>query len=908
MGIAGICIGLIAPQISAVPPKPGTYNPETMVFYESGLPVPQDITVPAPMRARGTVRDLWHFPVIFIETPDVAHTYEVAEWAVQLFTLGTFPTGSMRDYYREISYDQFDIDGPTLGWIVADNDYEFYHQNNYGFNGGAAALAREAVEKAETQYNPDWSEFDNDNDGAVDGVVIIHMGAGGEGGSGPTQIWSHVSSFDPLNYDGVSISRYSIQPELRGGGNMETIGTICHEHGHVLGLPDLYDIAYTTELTPVGKWALMASGASAGNPYGSSPGHMTAWSRYMLGWVDTTNINSAGTYTANWVQGNQANSVYKIPIPGEGGEYFIVANRYRLSGELTFDGIPDRFASGLLIYKVDDTIGGSNTGLSAYWRVEIMDADPSSEGDLADAGYSVENGVTAFTRSTNPNSDGHYWPSGVEMSNISNFGRAMTFDVDFYPVLQLNSFDIFPLGGDRYQLDVTLENFSDILDANNIQGTLTCDAPNVEFEVGTSTFGNIAMGNGTGNNLSNPFIFRTTTPDVYMANFSIVATGTNYTSKPIVFPLPVNPARILLIDNDTKKGGPNEVEVFYQEALDLTQISYQNWDVLSEGLPPMSLLYLYDLLIWCDGVGQNTAPKDENLDLIAAYLDQGGDMLWSSHEFLYSQYGYPDSDDYVITQPGEFAYEYLHILATEQDEYIYDATGTPGGIFDGLTYQFVDVFSKDPTGVNDTYDWWPDEFITDGVAVPILQAGLHTFPPGSDPDWQEDALPENNVMINEACAMLYQGEYRLCFMSIPVHGIPTTTEAPLNRQQFLLRVFNWFGISTGTPGVDIDLNQSLFNGGDHFKLINRINNPGPPVNAQVFVVLEAYGLYFWWPTFTEEIAFETRDLPTGYDVIDTILEFDWPTGAGAGEARFWSAMTSGGQLLGNLDFCPIMWQ
>ena len=58
----------------------------------------------------------------------------------------------------------------------------------------------------------------------------------------------------------VKVDDYIIQPALSGstGNKMIEIGIFCHEFGHVLGLPDLYD---TDDSSPgIGEWGLMGSG------------------------------------------------------------------------------------------------------------------------------------------------------------------------------------------------------------------------------------------------------------------------------------------------------------------------------------------------------------------------------------------------------------------------------------------------------------------------------------------------------------------------------------------------------------------------------------------------------------------------------------------------------------------------
>ena len=61
-------------------------------------------------------------------------------------------------------------------------------------------------------------------------------------------IWSHQwEMIEPLTRDGVTMSSYHTEPEIRGWSSSPStqgiarIGVICHETGHFLGLPDLYD-------------------------------------------------------------------------------------------------------------------------------------------------------------------------------------------------------------------------------------------------------------------------------------------------------------------------------------------------------------------------------------------------------------------------------------------------------------------------------------------------------------------------------------------------------------------------------------------------------------------------------------------------------------------------------------------
>ncbi|TLZ85456.1 MAG: protease, partial [Methanobacteriota archaeon] len=97
-------------------------------------------------------------------------------------------------------------------------------------------------------------------------------------------IWSHrwaVLDADPTTpgsqsqtADGVQIYGYTMESEDF------VIGTVAHEFGHDLGLPDLYDTDGSS--AGAGIWDIMSLGSWNGAPAGSSPAHMSAWSLLRL--------------------------------------------------------------------------------------------------------------------------------------------------------------------------------------------------------------------------------------------------------------------------------------------------------------------------------------------------------------------------------------------------------------------------------------------------------------------------------------------------------------------------------------------------------------------------------------------------------------------------------------------------
>jgi ribonuclease HII len=98
-------------------------------------------------------------------------------------------------------------------------------------------------------------------------------------------MWSHKWGLNtPKVVDGVYVQTFTVQPEYWATPGDMTIGVYAHELGHGLGLPDLYDVDYTSQ--GVGKWCLM-SGGSWNGYLGNSPAHPSAWCLKEMGVKDS---------------------------------------------------------------------------------------------------------------------------------------------------------------------------------------------------------------------------------------------------------------------------------------------------------------------------------------------------------------------------------------------------------------------------------------------------------------------------------------------------------------------------------------------------------------------------------------------------------------------------------------------
>lgn len=329
--------------------------------------------------------------LILVEFADYKfqHTRENFEMLLnQLNYTNAYLYGSVRDFYLENSFGQLDIITDVTDIYKLSSNRAFYGSNNgLGQDLRPDKMALEAVSMADEDV--DYTKYDNDGDGIVDGVHIIYAGPGEEAGGGSDCIWAHSWNIY-AKLDGVQINKYSCSPEIRGsrGSNITNIGVICHELGHVLGCNDFYDTDYYTNglYEGTGNWDLMASGNW--NNDGACPAHFNPYIKiYDFGWAEPQIFNEA-TYVE--LHAKSKTGFVRINTQTE-GEYFLLEYRSR-SG---FDSyIPGH---GLMVYRAseglsrysDNTINARHRQqfypLCANSKFKIPNEDPDSYGNTNSA-------------------------------------------------------------------------------------------------------------------------------------------------------------------------------------------------------------------------------------------------------------------------------------------------------------------------------------------------------------------------------------------------------------------------------------------------------------------------------------------------------------------------------------------
>jgi M6 family metalloprotease-like protein len=360
-------------------------------------------------------------------------TYNAAYFEQRLFQENA-PKPSCNDYYSTVSYGKLHIDGEVaLSGPGGDGWFKGEHTKQWYINNGGDYLVREAVLAADDEV--DFSQFDVDGDGYVDTVMVFYPDQVFSGG-----LWPHRSSGLDIHVDGVIVDSYFLTGYNTGNDSF-TMTISSHEYGHILGLPDLYDVDGGS--SGIGGWGLMSYQYDNDQKVPSP----CPWSKIQLGWVVPTVItDDVSNYSLPCIQDNPA--VLKVWTNGQSGDqYFLVANYYKKKNDANRPG------QGLLVLHIDDSVGGGNgdNANEDHKHVDVESArgasDPSATNpkdplddemdnghanDLFFVGNSDTDYTGVFNDTSNPHSRNYPNPgsnTNTSLSNISVPGETMTLDI-----------------------------------------------------------------------------------------------------------------------------------------------------------------------------------------------------------------------------------------------------------------------------------------------------------------------------------------------------------------------------------------------------------------------------------------------------------------------------------------------
>ena len=273
----------------------------------------------------------------------------------------------MKEYFLENSYGII-----TASCVVTNNVYRLGNISNYN-NESDTALSN-LLNDSITAALADGINFSG-----FGHIMIYHAGYGEEDSGNTSDIWSMYVPGE-FTVSGKKFNGFTIVPER--GRDGDPLGVICHEYGHQLGLPDLYDTTKSGGSSTCGTWSLMDY------PYGydssGKPPPLDMWSKDFLNWVnlDSRKITSPQPKIELKDTSSppipETTNYLKIPVEvGTTNEYFII--EYRVKGNLLYDNFP---STGVVIWHIDDTVArdtsrltNNNINSGGYLSVDLVEAD-----------------------------------------------------------------------------------------------------------------------------------------------------------------------------------------------------------------------------------------------------------------------------------------------------------------------------------------------------------------------------------------------------------------------------------------------------------------------------------------------------------------------------------------------------
>jgi len=265
-------------------------------------------------------------------------------------------------YYRDVSHGEYDIHQDNfVVWdeVLSLSQNMGYYGDDENSTERIAEFIVEIVEMADPIL--DFNDYD--------AIMIIHAGAGQEAdlsGNNEDDLWSTFvtrrslqAGLDPENDDfpgietddGIILTEFVVcpetewQPDNNEGDTIYGIyGVYCHQFGHQVGLPTLYDNNSSNGSSwGIGAFGLMGTGVWNAN--GFVPPLPCAWSRYYLEWEGNNLIDIGSDQDNLELVFPQADDeitpkLYRVPISEV--EYFLLENRQQnpdgsmINGEATF--------------------------------------------------------------------------------------------------------------------------------------------------------------------------------------------------------------------------------------------------------------------------------------------------------------------------------------------------------------------------------------------------------------------------------------------------------------------------------------------------------------------------------------------------------------------------------------------
>lgn len=359
--------------------------------------------------------------------------------------------GSVNHYYMDMSRGKFSFYAPRESQGTANDGIvrvklPYAHPNSQSDYSTTQFYMREALKLANPYVNFAMYDFNADGKVSRDELDVIFLVAGYATNhtSKIPSIRGHALSFSQsITLDGKVIPGYAAFGEkhtfVKNGLATDipsTVGTIVHELGHLaVGLPDLYKGP-----TDLCHFCLMSSGSWGnlkGEPAGSTPTAMSAWSRVHAHFLEPTVIQPGDpahdipiVQTAGSELFNQQvePTIYKIETL-DPDQYFLLDNRQNAG----YDAGLSRFRDfdtqkgGIAVYRINEAKSAGQGKVHLVSEAPLLWSEQTDE--LYDQGPGNE--FTPFSDPSSDDGDGMF--TGLSLTDFSASNPIMVAHVGFVP-------------------------------------------------------------------------------------------------------------------------------------------------------------------------------------------------------------------------------------------------------------------------------------------------------------------------------------------------------------------------------------------------------------------------------------------------------------------------------------------
>lgn len=348
-------------------------------YYEDGMP-----TVGSPA--------VLVIPVDFSDRTAASLGYSLDKLRLAfLGATGTTDAYSVYEYYSISSYGALDLDITVLDfWFRPANKSTYYENATMDYFDSEVMIGDQLILHEALSYLEDimdLSQFDSDNNGYIDSVVLIQtLDIGEDDFHWAYRYWNIYtdSNDESYKYDGVSANDYLwasyrfMHKSTDRSGNVtyddtDAINTYTyiHEFGHVLGADDYYDTAYKAE--PMGGYDVMDD----------MFGDHNAYTKFNLGWItDSRLVVTDSTLTLSLDAFAKNGDTILLATDwddtlGAYQEYFIIV--YYTNTGLNGGDLGYFERDGILVYHVNATLYREELDGKVYYDVYNNNTDASSE-------------------------------------------------------------------------------------------------------------------------------------------------------------------------------------------------------------------------------------------------------------------------------------------------------------------------------------------------------------------------------------------------------------------------------------------------------------------------------------------------------------------------------------------------